>query len=162
MTSNGGNGVELISPDDLDRKVLALRLAGVSIRKVGRELKLTDKQVLASLDRGLPRLDGPARSRYLRESLAQLDELQSWWHTAARTSATAAAIVLKVNERRGALLGLDAPAHLRLDPVRIVAGAEPQESSTEALPRELDRIAAERPAGGLQSEADPPPAPPAT
>jgi hypothetical protein len=154
--------VDLIRPDEIDRKVLALRLAGVSIRKVARELKLTDKQVLESLDRGLPTLDGPARARYLREALAQLDELQSCWHTAARTSATAAAIVLKVAERRSALLGLDAPAHVRLDPVQIALGDRAQEGSTEALLKELERIAAERPSGGpriearIEAEAEPP------
>jgi hypothetical protein len=141
-----------------DQQVLGLRLAGVSTRKIARELKISDKEVIAALYRALPVIDAAYRARILREELERLDQLQSWWHTQARTSATAAAIVLKIAERRAQMLGLDAPAHVRLDPVQIVAGAEPQPYETAALIAALDRIAGERQPCGPQidAEAEPP------
>ena len=141
---NAAGAVEITSPDECDAQVLHLRLAGVSVRRIGRQYGLTDKQVLAALDRTLPTLDAEARARYLRESLGQLDELSSWWYGQAKTSAPAAMLCLRINERKAALLGLDAPQHVRLDPVQIIANAGPQQGSTEALIAELDRIVAER------------------
>jgi transcriptional regulator len=40
-----------------DQQVLGLRLAGVSTRKIARELKIGDKEVIAALDRKLPVVD---------------------------------------------------------------------------------------------------------
>jgi hypothetical protein len=160
MDSTNGkraSAVEITSPDECDAQVLHLRLAGVSVRRIGRQYGLTDKQVLAALDRTLPTLDAEARARYLRESLGQLDELSSWRYGQAKTSAPAAMLCLRINERKAALLGLDAPAHVRLDPVQIIANAGPQQGSTAALIAELDRIAEERnrSAPRLQIEPDP-------
>jgi hypothetical protein len=154
---NAASAVEITSPDECDAQVLHLRLAGVSVRRIGRRYGLTDKQVLAALDRTLPTLDAEAPARYLRESLGQLDELSSWWYGQAKTSAPAAMLCLRINERKAALLGLDAPQHVRMDPIQIIANAGPQQGSTAALIAELDRIAEERQRSvpGLLVEGDP-------
>jgi hypothetical protein len=151
------NVVELTTPSERDQQVVALRLAGVNLARIAREVGLGGtKEVIAALERALPTVDAAYRGRILREELARLDQLQSWWYAAAKTSASAAAIVLKIAERRAAMLALDAPQHVRLDPVQVIAGGEPKPSSSEALLRELNRIANERSAGGLATEAEPP------
>jgi hypothetical protein len=159
MSDDTSNVVQILGPSERDAQVLALRLAGHSIRKIAVEFRMTDKAILESLDRSLPCLDASTRARYLRESLAELDELKSWWHARAKESASAAAIVLKIGERRSALLGLDAAQTSRMDPVQVVEEAAPSESSSSALLRELNRIAGERPARSVvvdEHEATPP------
>ena len=113
--------------------------------------------VLASLDKSLPFLDESTRARYLRETLAELDQLKSWWHLRAKESAAAAAIVLKISERRAMLLGLDQPAHTRVEIIGRQTADQP--NSTALLIAELDRIANERPVGNgaaHEGEGDPP------
>jgi hypothetical protein len=67
MTDTSDNNVVTLYDDEIDRKVLTLRLNGIAIRRIGRELKLSDKQVLAALDRGLPTLGPDLRTRLFRE-----------------------------------------------------------------------------------------------
>jgi hypothetical protein len=137
----------------------------VSVPQIGKQYRLTDKAVVKVLEKLLPTLDVATRARYLRESLGTLDMLQAWWTGQARTSAVAAGLVLKIQERRSALLGLDMP--VRLDLQVLQAGDRPQEGSTEALLEQLHRIARERPSGlrrieaALDAGVEPSPDPPA-
>jgi hypothetical protein len=121
------------------------------------------EDVIEALERALPTVDASYRSRVFREEIARLDQLQSWWHNAARTSASAAAILLKIAERWAMMLGLDAAQHTRMDPVQVVAGDRADEGSTARLILELDRIANERKSGGpvieAEAEAEPPAGP---
>jgi hypothetical protein len=156
MSDDGTNIIELTAPGQRDAKILALRLAGISVRKIAAEFRMNDAAVLESLDRSLPCLDAHTRARYLRESLAELDELKSWWHVRAKDSAAAAAIVLKIAERRACMLGLDAPAAQRVEIITSQSGD--QTNSTQALIDQLQVIAAERPQPRLVHEA--PEAPP--
>jgi hypothetical protein len=150
---SNSNVIELTTQSEIDERVLALRLAGIGTTRIARELKLRGtKEVIEALERALPTVDASYRSRILREELARLDQLQSWWHDAARTSAPAAAILLKIAERRSMMLGLE-PQHIRMDPVQIVSGNQPQEGSTAALLAEMDRICAERRLKGIEIEA---------
>jgi hypothetical protein len=138
------NVVELTVSSERDQKVLGLRLAGISTGKIGRELGLSNKEVIAALERALPVVDASYRARVLKEELARLDQLQAWWYSAAKTSGSAALLCLRIAERRAQMLGLDAPQHMRLDPIQLVASAAPRENSTAALLRELERVVAER------------------
>jgi hypothetical protein len=138
---SGGNVVAL-HDDEIDRKVLHLRLAGIAIRKIGRELELSDKAVLASLDRALPQLTPEMRIWLYREDLARLDELMVHWYTQAKGgSTTATSLCVKLMERRSAMTGTDAP--VRLD---VVVERQTAESpgSTQLLLDMLNKIAAER------------------
>jgi hypothetical protein len=157
-TNGNGNGViEITSPAEHDAEILQLRLSGVALRRIEKQYNLTEGQVLASLDRTLPLIDAATRARYLREAIGQLDQLQSWWTAEARHSAAACALLIKINERRCALLGLDAAQHSRMDPTRVVEEAGPDQGSTAQLIKELDRICAERSGGVLiEAEAEPP------
>jgi hypothetical protein len=159
MSDDGTNIFELTAPAERDAKILALRLAGVSIRKIGREYKMTDAAVLESLDRSLPCLDAHTRARYLRESLAELDELKSWWHLRAKDSPAAAAIVLKIAERRAAMLGLDQPAATRVEIITSQSADSPD--SMAQLEAALAAVANERPAARqIEHEAEVAPDPP--
>jgi|SRR4051794_30225341 hypothetical protein len=164
MDADMNSGVVALYDEEVDRKVLGLRLAGVSIRRIGRELKLTDKQTLAALDRALPSLSPEMRIRLFREDLARLDELMIYWFGQAKTgSATGTALCIKLMERRAHLTGIDAPSHTRVE-VLVEATAQSAENSTAVLLRELNRIAAEQPgevivegerAAGRRAEPDP-------
>lgn len=151
------DNVLVLHDDEVDRKVLNLRLAGVAIRRIGRELKLTEKQTLAALDRALPNLSPEMRVRLFREDLARVDELMIYWYTQAKGgSATATQLCIKLMERRAHLTGIDAPATARIE---VVASATQAEGSTAMLLRELNRIAAERQASPLILEGEPEPPP---
>jgi hypothetical protein len=142
------NVIDIQSPADRDSEMVQLRVAGVGIGRIAKQYGVTERVVLQALDRGLPQLGPEARAQYLRRSVGQLDQLSAWWFGAAKTNVAAAMLCLKINERMASLLGLDAAQTSRLDPTRIIEAAEPQGTSTDALLRELNRIAAERPAAG--------------
>jgi|tagenome__1003787_1003787.scaffolds.fasta_scaffold20537934_2 hypothetical protein len=154
--------------DERDHEILQLRLAGLSIRRLAREFKVTDREVLRALERGLPQLTPETRTRMFREDLLRLDELMIHWFAAAKNGSASAAnatqLCLRIMERRSALCGLDAPVHWRIEVIEQAAASA--ESSTAALLKELDRIAAERPDDGhgliIEGEiAEPDSAPPA-
>jgi hypothetical protein len=141
--SNGGNVVSLFDDDEVDRKILALRLAGVSIRKIGREYSLSDKQVNESLDRSLPTLSDEMRIQLFKIDLQRLDELTTyWWQQAKSGSAVGTTLVVKLMERRSQMLGSDVAPHMRVQVIQ--QGAGPQEGSTQLLIAEIERIAAEK------------------
>jgi hypothetical protein len=80
-----------------------------------------------------------------KEDLLRLDELMIHWFAAAKNGSASAAnatqLCLRIMERRSALCGLDAPVHSRIEVIEQAAASA--ESSTAALLKELDRIAAE-------------------
>src|SRR5262249_26936890 len=102
------------------------------------------------------------RRQVLELDLERLDELQAvFYQGALKGDAAAAAITLKIAERRAAMLGLDLPAAIRPDPIQVAVTAEP-ETSTERIQRALDAIAAERPtlAAGNGHSGEPEPGEP--
>jgi hypothetical protein len=139
-SSDSANVVTFQTAAERDREILQLRLAGISISQIARRYRCKEKTVVAALDAQLPLLDNETRFRYLREAVSQLDQLTAWWWTAAKTSATATNIILKINEQRAQLLGLNAPA--KIDLVRVNEAPPPM--STEELLSALNRIAAEQ------------------
>jgi hypothetical protein len=143
MSEENGNVTQLLTPAARDQQMLQLRLAGVSIGVIAQRFKVRPKKVLDALDALLPELNNETRARYMRESIAALDTLASWWWGQAKTSMGAAALCLKIQERRASLLGLDTPAHVKVD--LVTEGAGPQQTSTEELLAALNRIASEPP-----------------
>lgn len=135
--------VEILAPIERDQAILQLRLSGVSVARLARQYHLTERAVCRILDKLLPVITPETRARYLRESLGTLDQLQSWWTADARSSPAAAGLLLKIQEQRSTLLGLNAP--MRLDPIQIVAAATPERgSSTQDMLDALNRIVRER------------------
>jgi hypothetical protein len=139
------NVVDLV---DREEAIFRARLAGKSTRRIAREFDLDLASVTAIIERNTPTIDNNLRLITLQLELERLDEMQSVFYRAAVDGdVPAAAILLKIAERRSSYLGLDCP--VRVDPKQLHEEVHPGPSSTEALLRELDRIAAERPAAGL-------------
>jgi hypothetical protein len=66
------NVAELTTPSERDQQVVALRLAGVNLARIAREVGLGGtKEVIAALERALPTVDAAYRGRILREELAR-------------------------------------------------------------------------------------------
>jgi hypothetical protein len=83
------------------------------------------------------------RRQALSLDLARLDQLQESFHEKALAGdVSCAAIVIKISERRAALLGLDVPAHIRGNqPVQI----EVQPASThDRIRAALEHLATQR------------------
>jgi hypothetical protein len=151
--SNNGNVVEIQTRDQL---IMQARLKGESVAVIAKRHKVQERVVLSILDKLLPTLSSSTRAQYLRLSISQLDALSAYWWERAETSPTAATLVLKINESRRQLLGLDAPT--RLDLVQILSSAKPEQTSTDELLDALNRIANEKSVSGLQLEHESDPA----
>jgi hypothetical protein len=134
---------------DLDAEILRQRLNGTSIRRLAREFKIPEYQVLQSLDRSLPPISAETRVRLYREDLCRLDDMLTAFYPQAKNGMQGAAtICLKLLERRSAMTGSDAPQ--RVDVTVKQAAEEP--NSTIMLLNELNRIAAERDPKTIEGE----------
>jgi hypothetical protein len=133
-----GTVVDLL---DLDAEILRQRLDGTSIRRLAREFRIPEYQVLQSLDRSLPPISAETRVRLYREDLCRLDDMLSTFYPQAKSGMQGAAtICLKLLERRSAMTGADAPQR-----VDVTVTQMPDDlTSTMRLLAELDRIAAEQ------------------
>jgi hypothetical protein len=137
------NVVDLI---DKEEAVYRARLAGKSPRRIAHEFNLSITSVQEIIERQSPTIDNRLRLATIALDLDRLDELQTvFYRNAADGDVQAAAVLLKVQERRASLLGLNCPASV--DPVRLPESERP--NSTELLLAELNRIANERPAPTL-------------
>jgi hypothetical protein len=144
------NIVDLV---DVDCAILAARLGGVSIRRLSKQFQLSEREILRSLDRSLPPMSAETRMRLFREDVARLDELlQTYWPAARTGSSSAAQICLRLLERRASMTGCDSPVRVDLT----IESTTEQQTSTDVLLAELNRIAAERPSLTLVTEGDPP------
>jgi hypothetical protein len=153
------NVVELV---DRDSQIFRLRLAGMSVRAIARQFRLTPAQVEAIVTGQCTPVTKQMKAHAFELELERLDELQSAFYAAAMAgNPQAAAITIKIYERRAAMLGYDAPSAIRLDPVQLVEAAKPQENSTDKIKAALDRIAAMYPKNGDGTDGEPPPSPPA-
>jgi hypothetical protein len=100
----------------------------------------------AAIERCCRPLDEPFRLQTVFLELERLDRLtEAFYRKATAGDAISATIVLKVNERRSAILGLDVPAGIRRDPVLLQIEQQPQPTTTDRIRAALDRIAATRP-----------------
>jgi hypothetical protein len=132
-------------PSQQDLDIFERRLNGRGVHTIARELNLPVKEVDEAIDRCCRPIDEPFRLRAIFLELARLDRLtEAFYRKATAGDAPSAAIVLKVNERRSSILGLDVPAGIRRDPVLLQIEQTPQPSTTYRIKAALDRIAAMR------------------
>jgi hypothetical protein len=147
------NVVELI---DRDSQIFRLRLAGLSVKKIARQFRLPVEQVEMIVKGMCTPVNLQMKAHGFELELERLDELQAaFYDDALKGDVPAAAITLKILERRAAMLGHDA---VRQDPVQLIASAQPQQSSTDRIRAALDRIAGKSPAngdGGINGEPSP-------
>src|SRR5262244_2840644 len=113
------------SDDARDDFILQERLAGRSARSIGKELRCTVGEVDASLDRTLPKIDNDARRRYVALDLNRLDALLKTFFARAieKVDTQAGLLVVKILERKSAMLGLDSPQ--KLDIIQVQAKDAP-------------------------------------
>jgi hypothetical protein len=108
-------------------------------------MSLSVKEVDEAIERCCQPIDEPFRLTTIYLELERLDRLtEAFYCKAVNGNPASAAIVLKVNERRSAILGLDVPAGIRRDPVLLQIEQQPQPTTTDRIRAALDRIAATR------------------
>jgi DNA-directed RNA polymerase specialized sigma24 family protein len=126
--------------DARDDFILQERLSGRSARSISKELHCTTADVDASLDRTLPKITNEAKRRIIALDLDRLDELLKVFFARAveKVDAQAGLLVVKILERKAALLGLDSPQ--KLDVVQVQTSAEPTqyEKIRDAIMRVAD------------------------
>jgi hypothetical protein len=134
--------------DARDDFILQERLSGRSARSISKELRCTVGEVDASLDRTLPKITNEAKRRIIALDLDRLDELLKVFFTRAveKVDAQAGLLVVKILERKSALLGLDSPQ--KLDMVQVQAQEQP--SDHDRIREAILRVA--RPERFRQSE----------
>jgi hypothetical protein len=132
-------------PSQQDLDIFERRLNGRGVHTIARELGLSPADVDAAIERCCQPLDEPFRLTTIYLELAHLDRLtEAFYRKATAGDAVSATIVLKVNERRSSILGLDVPAGIRRDPVLLQIEQQPQPTTTDRIRAALDRIAATR------------------
>ena len=110
-----------------DDFILQERLSGRSARSISKELCCTVADVDASLDRTLPKIDNAAKLRIIALDLDRLDELMKVFFKRAieKQDCQAGLLVVKILERKAAILGTDAAQ--KLDIVQVQAQKEPSQ-----------------------------------
>jgi hypothetical protein len=113
------------SDDARDDFILEQRLGGRSARSISKELRCAVADADASLDRTLPKITNDAKRRLVALDLDRLDGLIQvfYKHAVESVDAQAGLLVVKILERKAALLGLDQPQ--KLDVVAVQTQEEP-------------------------------------
>lgn len=117
--------------DEID-KVVEQRIRGRSVRAIAKALGTTAAEVNKASTFGQKRRSTTRfRKRTLALELARLDELQEVFHARAlQGNVQCGALVTKIIERRGTMLGLHTPQTAVL---QIVDSATPRETSTDKI-----------------------------
>jgi hypothetical protein len=145
MHHNGNGDAARTEPSARDLEVFEKRLAGASVHAIAKEMHLPVKEIDAALTRACCPLDEGFRLTTIGLELARFDQLvRVFYEKALDGDASAANVLIKVSERRAAILGLDVPAASRQDPVVLQTGQTPQPTTTERIRAALDRIAGQR------------------
>ena len=141
-------------PSDLSERIFKARVGGLTEQATAKKFGVPVREV-----RNAPRIDAGTRLRELSLELVRLDRLQEVFLDVALTQRDpqAAAIALKVSERKSSMLGLDyAPLRTDQGTLHVIQPA-PRPSSTALIRAALERVCAEgRPAIAAPT---PPPAP---
>jgi hypothetical protein len=161
MERDGNGDVLKVEVTGRDLAIFEQRMAGHSVHAIAQEIGISVKDVDAAIERACQPIDQPLRLRTIGVELGRFDRLtRVFWQAALERDPASAAVLMKISERRAAILGLDVPAGYRTDPVLIEAAKQPQQTTTERIRAALDRIAGKRPAGGNGTgEPDPDPSP---
>lgn len=115
-----------------DEAVLERRLLGQSPRTISRELHISLSEVNEALDRVLAEVTTKFRVTSLNLELERLDRvMKPFFEKALAGDVMAGQLLVKISERRCALLGLDSP--VRIDPVQLSIDAKPRPSSYDLI-----------------------------
>jgi hypothetical protein len=122
-----------------ERAIYLDRLAGKSIRVIAEEFGISTTEAQAIISAQCT-VDTQLKLHTVELELARLDDLSATFYPRALKGDTAAAaLLLRIQERRSALRGTDTP--LRIDAVQVRAEAVPQSSSIDCIMAALQRVA---------------------
>ena len=126
--------------DDHDTLILNARCAGVSVRVLAQRLNCSRAEINDVLDRVCEEITNKTRLRAIGLELERLDRItKPVLDRALEGDVPSAAILVKIAERRSALLGLDAP--VKIDAVRVQEQVAPRPTECDEIEAILDRIA---------------------
>ena len=134
-----------------DDFILQERLSGRFARSISKELHCSTADVDASLDRTLPKITNEAKRRMAALDLDRLDGLIEVFYKRAieKVDAQAGLLVVKILERKAALLGLDSPQ--KLDIVQVQQAPSSYDRITSVL------LSLKYPNGRPNGDGDAPP-----
>jgi hypothetical protein len=120
-------------------QILELRLGGASTRSIARRFRISVEIVNNVLDGMFEQLSDRGKMRATNLELARLDELIGVYRKKAvdEGNVVAANLLVKLSERRSALLGLDARM---TDPVLLSMSVTPQVSSVDRIMAALENL----------------------
>jgi len=131
--------------DDVEEQLFRLRLAGRSVRHLAKQFGRSIEEVAEICERMCQPVSPAMRRAVLALDLERIEAVQQVFYTKAMDGdAAAGALVLKCQERRASLLGLDIPAAARSAGPVLVEIAAPVESTHDRIRAALAAIAAER------------------
>jgi hypothetical protein len=138
-----GNGRDAAEVTERDLAIFRERLAGNSPTAITKLFMCTLDDIDAAIDRVCRPLTAKDRMRIFLLELHRLDELTACYREEALNgNAQAAAVMIKISERRAMMLGYDAPT--RVDAVQIKV-TEEEPSSLEKIKQALDFVVSQRP-----------------
>ena len=144
MSESGGGD---LVPNDLYERIFQARIAGLSETRAAKQFGVKVSEVRRAVTLFAPQVNNELRLRELAVELGRLDRLGEVFYTVAieEKDPQAAAIALKVSERKSSMLGLDY-APLRTDMATLtVIQPPPRPNSTQLIRAVIDRVCAERP-----------------
>jgi hypothetical protein len=130
---------------DRERQICDLRVSGKPVAEVCQMLGVTVADINRALDRAAQAALTPsARVRTIHIEAARMEVLEEAFMAPAKGGDDKAAmVVIRAQERKATLMGLNAP--LRTDPVQLAIEAAPQLTSTQKLRDIFNRVQAEDP-----------------
>jgi hypothetical protein len=133
--------VEVVTEEARDALIYDRRVRGDTVRSIAEHFRLSIAEINSAIDRRMPKIDNAYRARAVALSLDRLDALETVYQAKALDGDHPSAfIVLRIEERRGAILGTDSP--IRVDPIQLIEVAGPKPNSTEELRAALPRLRA--------------------
>ena len=134
-------------------QILELRLGGASTKTIARRFRIPVEAVNDVLDAAFEQLSDRGRLRATHLELARLDELLGKFRAKAlEGDPVAANLLVRLSERRSALLGLD---HRQVDPVMLSLSVMPRASSTDRIREAIDRLRHDPLYGGRPDPEEP-------
>jgi hypothetical protein len=129
----------------LDRQIVDMRIAGKGEGEISRLLAVTIADVHRAVDaQASATLSAPNRVRMIYLQSQRLEELEAAFMPQAKSGDVASgALVVKIQERRATLMGLNAP--LRVDQIQLPDAIHPQLTSTESVLEKIRRLKASDP-----------------
>src|SRR5262245_23105508 len=131
---------------DRDLVIFEQRLAGRSVHEIAHEFRLSPREVDAAIERSCQPINQDLRLRTLGLELERFDRLTKvFYERALEGDSAAAAVTLKIAERRSAMLGLDVATANRTDPIQVAIEVAKPQTSTERIEAAIAALIAERP-----------------